>query len=255
VTPETTPALETPEATTPPRWVRLLRGPFDASADALEPILTGERPILNGGLVAVSLVAAWYLYVPVHELLHALGCVATGGTVETLEIQTQYGGGLLARVFPFVHAGGEYAGRLSGFDTHGSDWVYLATDALPFTLSVLIGVPMLRAGARRARPLLLGPGFVLGLAPFYNLPGDYFEMASIVVTAVIGEKWHGLRSDDLFLLIDRLFADPASLGLTEASTPWALAAIATASLLAVALAYATWALGDLASRIKRPGRR
>ena len=255
MTPEPRPTAGAARAATLPRWVRLLRGPFDASADALEPILTGQRPIFHAALLAASLVVAWYVYVPIHELLHALGCAATGGSVHTLEIQTQYGGGLLARVFPFVVAGGEYAGRLSEFDTHGSDLVYLATDALPFSLSVLIGVPLLRAGSRRARPLLLGPGFVLGLAPFYNLPGDYFEMGSIVVTAALGAQWHGLRSDDLFLLIDQLFADPTSLGLGGSVPLGAFAVVAAASLVAVALAYGTWMLGELAARIKRPRRR
>ena len=41
---------------------------------------------------------SWYVYVPIHELLHALGCAATGGTVTTLEVQTQYGGAILALV-------------------------------------------------------------------------------------------------------------------------------------------------------------
>jgi hypothetical protein len=252
VTPESPPTAEAPGAVPAARWLRLLRSPFDATADALEPIIAGERAILNGALLAASLVAAWCVYVPVHELLHALGCAATGGSVQTLEIQNQYGGGLLARVFPFVEAGGEYAGRLSGFDTHGSDWVYLATDALPFALSVLIGVPLLRACRRRARPLLLGPGFVLGLAPFYNLPGDYFEMGSILVTGVLGAEWHGLRSDDLFLLVSQLVADPTSLGVAYGSRLAAFAVVAAASIVAVVLAYATWMLGDLVSRIRRP---
>jgi hypothetical protein len=41
--------------------------------------------------------------------------------VWRLEIDPLYGGALLARWLPFVEAGGEYAGRLSGFDTAGSD--------------------------------------------------------------------------------------------------------------------------------------
>ena len=79
----------------------LLRSPFDAVVDALEPILAGPRPLLHGAWLAVSLVVSWYVYVPIHELLHALGCMATGGTVTTLEVQTQYGGAVLARLFPW----------------------------------------------------------------------------------------------------------------------------------------------------------
>ena len=42
-----------------------------------------------------------------HELLHAAACLAAGGEVTRLEIAPQYGGGLMARVFPFVVSGGE----------------------------------------------------------------------------------------------------------------------------------------------------
>lgn len=228
----------------------LLRSPFDAVVDALEPIVAGPRPIVYSAWLALSLVVSWYVYVPIHELLHALGCAATGGTVTTLEIQSQYGGALLARVFPFVLAGGEYAGRLSDFDTHGSDAVYLATDALPFVLSVL-GVPLIRTAAGRARPGLLGPGFVLGLAPFYSLPGDYFEMGSIAVTGAVGlfgSELSGLRSDDVFRLVGQLFDSPAALGLVGEGLWIPLTVVGTSLVLALTLAYATWALGDLLSR-------
>ncbi len=227
-----------------PRLLRFLRSPFDAITLALEPIVTGERVARNVALLGVSLIVAWYLYVPVHELLHAAGCALTGGTVTTLEIQRQYGGGLLAQFLPFVQAGGEYAGRLSGFDTHGSDGVYLATDALPFALSVGVGVPLLRRAAAGAHPLLAGPGFVLGLAPFYNVPGDYFEMGSILLTAPLGDPWRGLRSDDVFRLLSQLSNDPAQLGLAGAEVAVAVALVVAAGVLAVALAYATWWLGE-----------
>ena len=169
-----------------------------------------------------------------------------------LEVQRIYGGELLARVFPFVVPGGEYAGRLSGFDTHGSDLVYLATDALPFALSVLLGVPLLRLCARRRRPLLLGPAAVLGLAPFYNIPGDYFEMGSILATRAAGaltgtaSPLHpALRSDDVFRLLERFFVQPAELGLTDGTQVAAGALLIAVSLaLAVLLAFASYALGS-----------
>jgi hypothetical protein len=233
----------------------LLRSPFDAVVDALEPILAGPRPLLHGAWLAVSLVVSWYVYVPIHELLHALGCMATGGTVTTLEVQTQYGGAVLARLFPFVVAGGEYAGRLSDFDTHGSDLVYLATDALPYALSIA-GVPLIRIAARRSRPGLLGPGFVLGLAPFYNLPGDYFEMGSIVVTGLsgrLGVELSGLRSDDVFRLVGQIFNDPGALGLLDQGAGGALAiplaAVAVSLIVALVFAYATWWLGERLARL------
>jgi hypothetical protein len=178
------------------------------------------------------------LYVPIHELLHALGCAATGGTVTTLEIQTRYGGAILAELLPFVRAGGQYAGRLAEFDTHGSDLVYLATDALPFTLSIFIGVPLLRACGLGSRAFLFGPAIVLALAPFYSLLGDYYEMGSIIVTRMLGEHWHGLRSDDVLQMMDGLWR-----------TPEAVFVVFTSLVLAVALAYATWEAGDRLARL------
>ena len=223
------------------RRTSLLLSPVIATAEAVEAILREGRRI-HWLLAAVSLIVAWYVYVPIHELLHALGCVATGGSVTTLEIQTQYGGALLAEVFPFVQAGGEYAGQLSDFDTHGSDLVYLATDALPFVLSILLGVPLLRACGLASRPLLLGPAIVLALAPFYSLTGDYYEMGSILVTRAVGEAWYPLRSDDVFTVMRGLWSMPEAVF------------IATGSLLVAAgLAYATWDVGDrLARRLVKP---
>jgi hypothetical protein len=197
--------------------------------------------------MTLGLVATWYAYVPVHELLHALGCVAAGGEVTRLEVQAQYGGELLARLFPFVVAGGEYAGRLSGFDTRGSDLVYLATDALPYSLSVLIGVPLLRACTRARRPFRTGAAVVIGLAPFYNLTGDYYEMGSILVTRVaagLGGDFSGLRSDDLVLLLTQLFSRSAELGLAGEGLALPLLVVAVSFSVGLALAFATWGLGD-----------
>jgi len=215
---------------------------------AMEHVVAGPRPAVGAVLLLLSTVACWYVYVPIHELLHALGCAGTGGTVTTLEIQEQYGGALLARVFSFVEPGGEYAGRLSGFDTHGSDLTYLATDALPFALTVLLGVPALRASARARRPLLFGVGIVLGLAPFYNLPGDYYEMGSILTTAAAGPAFEGLRADDLPLLLGRLFTEPEALGVAGPGVA-TLSVVLASTFVAVALAYATYALGDAVARL------
>lgn len=225
------------DAETKPVPRALLVSPFYATVDVLERIVRDDRRV-HWAVALLSLVVASYLYVPIHELLHVLGCTATGGSVTTLEIQTQFGGAILAEVFPFVRAGGEYAGRLSGFDTHGSDLVYLATDALPYALSLLIGVPLLRACGRASRPLLFGPAVVLGLAPFYNLPGDYYEMGSILVTRILGEAWHPLRSDDIFVVLEGVW--PA---------PQAVLVVFTSLVVAIALAYLTWEAGDRLARL------
>ena len=184
---------------------RLFRLPLDDATRAMEAIVRDRSPVSALTPLVVAIAITWIVYVPVHELLHALGCAATGGDVSELQIQAVYAGALLARVFDFVVVGGEYAGRLSGFDTHGRDLVYLATVLTPYLLSVFPGVTLLHVAARRASPWLFGVAAVLAFAPIYNIPGDYFETASILTTRVA--TWLGagsgnpafaeLRSDDV----------------------------------------------------------
>ena len=214
----------------------------------MEAIVRGRSPV--AALAPLAIAIGWIVYVPIHELLHALGCAATGGSVSELQIQAIYGGALLARVFDFVVVGGEYAGRLSGFDTHGSDVVYLATVFMPYLLSIFPGVALLHVSARRASPWLFGVAVVLALAPLYNIPGDYFEMASILSTRVV--TWLGggagnpafaeLRSDDVFALIESLAAGDGESGAFR----WALVAVSL--VLSTLLAFLTYALGERVSR-------
>lgn len=204
-------------------------------------------------VIAVTAVACWWIYVPIHELLHAFGCWVTGGDVTRLEIDALYGAALLQRVFPFVAVGSAYAGQLTGFDTHGNDLTYLATDFVPFLLTVLIGVPLLHAAARdRHRPLrasiMLGAALPIAYAPFVSITGDYYEMGSIIVSRIVtlGDpsfpvaRW---RSDDLFKLVGELFPAGAPAGVGDA------AGVAAALLLGVALAFATYGLGALWARL------
>ena len=154
-----------------------------------------------------STVAAWWVYVPVHELLHVLGCLLTGGEVHELQIAPYYGGALLGRLLPFVRSGGDYAGRLSGFDTGGSDFVYLATDATPYLLTLLGGFPLLRAAARRQSPLLFGPATVLLAAPALGLIGDFYEMGSILVSRALAlARRSSIEGPLAALLHDDVFA-------------------------------------------------
>src|SRR5207344_3373896 len=100
------------------------------------------------GRLAILIVAAaltWWIYVPIHELAHAFGCLAGGGAVTRLEIDPLYGAAWLQRVFPFVAVGSDYAGQLTGFDTRGNDLTYLLTDFLPFVGTIAVGVPLLHA--------------------------------------------------------------------------------------------------------------
>lgn len=200
--------------------------------------------LLGGGLVV-----GWWIYVPVHELLHALACMAAGGEVSRLEIAPLYGGALLERGIPWVAAGDEYAGRLSGFDTGGSDLVYLATDLGPFVLVLFPGVWALRRAARAGRPELFGLALPFALAPLLSLTGDAYEIGSIVLTRV--PPWAGeaarelLRGDDLFRVGEAVAA---------AGTGVAWAGFALAALLGTLWAFATYALGGwLAARLgERP---
>ena len=244
--------MSTPEA----RRIRLavwLRLPLDDTMAALEALAASPRPATALAAMAVGLIVTWFVYVPVHELLHVAGCVLTGGQVSELELDPLYGGALLARFLPFVVPGGEYAGRLSGFDTGGSDGIYLATVFAPYLLSIAIGVPLLRLCARRARPLLVGAAAVLALAPFYNVVGDYYEMGSILVTraASLGSggaapPHAGLRSDDLIQLVSRLGSEPQTLDLPEDSwigVAWLLVGLGAA--LSVLLAFLSYGAGSV----------
>lgn len=229
-----------------------LRRPVDDLMQGLEPLLDDPRGPWIWGLAALSAVVAWFVYVPVHELLHVLGCVGTGGSVSVLELQPIYGGTLLAQLLPFVEPGGDYAGRLTGFDTGGSDLVYVATDLGPYLLSVYPGVAWLRRCALASSPLRFGPAALLATAPFTNLTGDYFELASIVVTRILAgllpgglSAVEGLRSDDVFRTWGQLSEGTLRLGIGD---PAAFATTAVSLLLALALAFATYALGGRLAR-------
>ena len=234
------------------RFVRIVAQPLRDWLDALEVCVRA-----GGGasipVVVASLLAAWWLYVPLHELAHAWGCVLAGGGVTRLEISEVYGAAWLARVFPFVTVGSEYAGRLSGFDRRGSDLTYLATCALPFVLTIFVGVPLLRAvprvrGWRSA--IMLGAALPMAFAPFVSLPGDYYEMGSILVSRMVAvlvpgfavDRW---RSDDLFKLLSALAPEARAAD---------AAGVGASLLLGVALAWGTYWAGVLVSGWIRPRR-
>jgi hypothetical protein len=226
-----------------------LRRPLDDTRAALEALAAAPHPTGALAWLGVGLGVTWFVYVPLHELLHVAGCVLSGGTVSELQLDPIYGAGLLARWLPFVVPGGEHAGRLSGFDTGGSDAVYLATDFAPYLLSIGIGVPLLRGCSRGPHPFLLGAAAVLGLAPFYNVAGDYYEMGSILVTraAALGRSpspYAALRSDDLFALLGQLVAEPAALGLAGAGEiGTALLLILLGTCVGLLLAFLSYAAG------------
>ncbi len=231
------------------RLVALLRLPVDDYLAALDVFLHGIS-VPRGLAALLAALACWWIYLPVHELLHALGCIAGGGSVTRLEIDAIYGAAWLQRLFPFVAVGSAYAGQLTGFDTGGSDLTYLLTDALPYALTILLGVPLLRAAGRRqagvGQAALFGAALPLALVPFGSLAGDYYEMGSIIVSRLTAlvvadfplQRWRG---DDLPLLIETL----ASQGLSGLD----VLGLSLSTLLGVALAFLTYAAGVAWSRL------
>ncbi len=216
--------------------------PFLDAWRGLDRVLEAGIPAL--AKVFVGLTLGWFLYVPIHELLHAAACLLAGGSVSRLEIAPMYGGALLAKIFPFVVAGGEYAGRLSGFDTRGSDWIYLATDLGPFVLALFPGVWALRRAVAHKAPFFYGLALPVALAPLLSLPGDAYEIGSILTTRF--SAWSEpalrtlLRGDDVFQKHEQLSAlsNAPWGGFTLAMTigfVWALATYGLGSLLARAL--------------------
>jgi hypothetical protein len=227
---------------------RIARLPIDDYLAALRPF--SEQ--LTAGRFAVMVacaVATWWIYVPLHELAHAAGCVIGGGTVTQLDIDAVYGAAWLRQFFPFIHVGSEYAGRLSGFDTGGSDATYLLTDFLPFTLTIVLGVPLLRAAAQPhhtpvMQAALLGTALPLVVAPFNSLTGDYYEMGSIIVSRLVDFTSPGFdvgrwRADDLFKLVGERFGEDGAGGAGDAL------AIVAAFAIGCVLAWLTYAAGAL----------
>jgi hypothetical protein len=239
--------------------MRFFSEPLHDLMGAMEAqVVRARRPKLALLVVLAAGVVSWWVYVPIHELLHALGCYATGGTVSELQIAPEYGGALFARFLPFVRAGGAYAGRLSGFDTQGSDLIYLATDALPFVLTVFIGVPLLKACARGRRPALFGAAFVLALAPFYCLTGDYYEMGSIITTRIAmwlsgapTLRFAALRSDDVVKLVTDVWTQPANFQVRGTHGAVVTGLIISGGLVcSLLLAFVTYAAGALVARAR-----
>ena len=231
------------------RRPRLLAEPirdYIAAVDAMR-----ERGVGGLLIVALALVGAWFVYVPIHELLHAWGCMLSGGTVTRLEVAPEYGGALLARIFPFVVSGSSYAGQLTGFNTHGNDAIYLATVLAPFVLTIFIGVPLLKHLARPTasaslRPWLLGFAAMVAYAPIVSLIGDYYEAGSIIVTraahaidpSIPLARW---RSDDLPKLVGQLRDGGAS------AIDWV--GVASGFALAILLALLTYRAGAFVARL------
>jgi len=153
------------------------------------------------------LIVLWHVYVPVHELLHVLGCYLTGGEVRELALKAQYGGQLLSKFFPFVVAESNYAGQLTGFSTP-NDFAYAFVDFLPYLIS-MPGVALFVVARKKCSPILFALATVLGLTPMTVVIGDFYEAASLLTTRLgplldpqLGPR--ALISDDVFRLFGEL---------------------------------------------------
>lgn len=237
----------------------------DAAVALDRTVGASRRPWTSLLLLLAAATGAWFLYVPLHELLHVAGCRLSGGEVRQVAIAPIYGGRLLSAWIPFVEASSEYAGRLTDFSTGRSDLRYLATDAAPYLLSVL-GVPLLRAATRRRSAWRVGVTMVLAFAPFVSLTGDYYEIGSILVTRAASplepppEPYSGaaglmsLRSDDLPALVTEIAASPRSIAAgVPGGLPVVVGTVTLSAALGLILALGTYALGHLLScRIALP---
>ncbi|HEX3633796.1 MAG TPA: hypothetical protein VHZ01_14900 [Casimicrobiaceae bacterium] len=207
-------------------------------------------------LLLVACAAGWWLYVPVHELMHAWGAQLGGATVTRLDIDPIYGARFLQRVFPYVQVGSAYAGQLAGFDTHGSDLAYTLTVFFPFLLSIAIGIPLLVRAARAPAPgvastLLFGFALPIAWAPILSIGGDYYELGAIAVSraaamfGVDGESWRG---DDVVAIVGRRLGGGAFSWIDPAG-------VAASLLLGIVLAFVTYAAGRaVASMLARDRR-
>ncbi len=207
-------------------------------------------------LLLAACVAGWWLYVPLHELMHAWGAQLSGATVTRLDIDAIYSARLLQRLLPYVHVGSAYAGQLVGFDTHGSDLAYALTVFFPFVLSIALGIPVLVCASQTAVPgvvstLLFGLALPMAWAPLLSVGGDFYELGAIATSrtaALLGVDGRGWRGDDVIAVFGRSFGG-AAFSWTD------LAGVAISLLLGIVLAFATYAAGrGVAKAITRAAR-
>ncbi|MCB1051229.1 MAG: hypothetical protein H6510_05975 [Acidobacteria bacterium] len=159
----------------------LLKQVFGFALNSLESLM-GKGQYKDLALLMVAFVAGFFVYTPIHELLHAGAALLFGGTVEELAISPEYGGALLAKVFPFVVTESEYAGQLSGFSVPNY-WAYAGVDWAPYLLS-LPGIALIAKAVQKQKTGLGGLGFLLAFIPVTQFSGDFFEMWSLIFTQI-----------------------------------------------------------------------
>jgi len=158
-------------------------------------------------LTLLGVIVFWHIYTPIHELIHVGVCLLGGGTVEELALKPQYGGTLLKAIFPFIVAESDYAGQLTGFSTPNY-FVYALVDMGPYILS-LFGLTLVEWVRRRNQSFIFGLAVILTFIPFFSIPGDYYEAASLVTTQIAEAVDPSLAkgvliSDDFFKSVGQL---------------------------------------------------
>ncbi|MDP3939367.1 MAG: hypothetical protein Q8R92_14695 [Deltaproteobacteria bacterium] len=208
--------------------------------DLLDATLAGPHPARRYLVLALAVAIMWWLYVPLHELAHAGGCVSCGGEVRRMTLAPAYGGSIAARHFAWIDDDTPYAGQLADFTTGNSDLCYLWLVLAPY-LATPLARPLFRRAGRGGAPIAFAAGAILASAPLVSIPGDFYEAASIVVTRVAASALpnvDALRSDDLPALVTRL----ASPGAGTTPADWALVAGAALLGALAALALTTFAI-------------
>jgi hypothetical protein len=224
----------------------LLSSPLHDYLSAMDASFQRSLP-LNAVIVFVFLVISWWIYVPIHELLHALGCIIGGGKVSRLELSPVYGAAFLKNFFPFISVGSDYAGQLKGFDTFGSDSIYLITDFFPYILTIVFGVPLLKSASQksassRLNSVKFGIAIPIAYAPFVSVTGDYYEMGSIIISRLTASAFPGFRplywrSDDLLKLSHQLFFSGQATDIRD------VIGLSVSLLLAIVLIFCTYWAG------------
>jgi len=220
-----------------------LFNPFRKFFQLYQQVLSSSNAAKTLLLLFSGLAIGWWLYVPVHELFHAAGCILGGGDVHRLEIKPLYGGTILSQLFSFVVSGGDYAGRLTGFDTHGSDWTYGLLIFFPFILS-FFGFIFLELATRKKSAFVFAFFLPVTFAPLISLTGDFFELGSLLIFQIwpgSGGMNRALISDDIFRLMEELSSGALSISFMPAS----LSFIIVSFLMACLLAWGIFIISDV----------
>ena len=223
---------------------KITTAPFRSFLRLYEAILN-QDPVTPALLrLALGLALGWWLYVPLHELLHAAGCYLGGGTVSELEIKAIYGGGLLKMIFPFITSGGTYAGRLTGFDTGGSDSCYTLTVFFPFILT-LPSLMLMEKSCRLKSAFFFGFMLPAFMAPIISLSGDFLELGGIFLYQIwpdVTSVSRLLISDDLFRLFGEIGENQNGLRATSGNYIFVIFSLLIGTLLAWLTLYLaeTW---------------